>query len=93
MTLRLTATDACSSCVEDASGKPVVNGDSSRRARDQAFRSKRFRANFGNGAIRMSVDGKTLSGRQHGEPVGYEMQPGKKPRRLSESVRAGLCAL
>ena len=59
----------------------------------KTFRSKRFRANFGSGAVRMIVDGKTYPVANTGRPVGYEMRPGKKPRKLSESVRAGLCAL
>jgi hypothetical protein len=94
VSLRLTATDHVFVCVEDASGKPVVNGGFLEKGQStKTFRSKRFRANFGNGSVRMSVDGKRYPVANNGKPVGYEMRPGKKPRRLSESVRAGLCAL
>jgi cytoskeletal protein RodZ len=94
VSLRLTATDHVFVCVEDASGKPVVNGGFLEKGQStETLRSKRFRTNFGNGSIRMSVDGKRYPVADDGKPVGYEMRPGKKPRKLSESVRAGLCAL
>ena len=94
VTLKVSATDHVFVCVEDASGKPIVNGSFLEKGQStKTFRSKRFRANFGNGAVRMSVDGKRVPVANTGKPVGYELRPGKKPRRLSESVRRGLCAL
>jgi transcriptional regulator with XRE-family HTH domain len=94
VTLRLTATNRVYVCVEDASGKPVVGGGFLEKGQHtKTFRSKLFRANFGNGSVRLTVDGKPYHVANTGRPVGYEMKPGKKPRRLSESVRAGLCAL
>ena len=61
------------------------------RAR-KTFRSQRFRANFGNGNIRMSVNGKRYTAADVGRPIGYEFRPGKKPKQLAESVRVRLCA-
>ena len=37
----------------------------------------------------MSVDGKRYTAANIGQPIGYELRPGKKPKRLSESVRDG----
>jgi cytoskeleton protein RodZ len=92
--LRLTATDRVYVCVEDASGNPVFNGDFLEKGQStKTFRSKRFRANFGNGSVQLSVDGKRYPVANTGKPVGYEMRPGKKPRRLSEDARVRLCAL
>src|SRR3954447_2997238 len=94
VTLRLTATDRVYVCVEDASNKPVVNAVTLEQGqKTKTLRSKRFRANFGSGAVRMTVDGKTYTAASTGRPVGYEMRPGKRPRRIPESVRVGLCAL
>src|SRR6478736_4579461 len=94
VSLRLTATGNVYACVEDAAGKAVVNAvNLTKGQKTKTFRSKRFRANFGSGAVRMIVDGKTYPVANTGRPVGYEMRPGKKPRKLSESVRAGLCPL
>jgi cytoskeletal protein RodZ len=94
VSLRLTATGTVYACVEDATGKAVVNAVTlAKGQRTRTFRSKRFRANFGSGAVRMTVDGKSYPAADTGRPVGYEMRPGKRPRRLSESLRAGLCAL
>jgi cytoskeleton protein RodZ len=92
--LRLTATtEPVFVCLVDATGKQVLDGVTLERGqRTQQFRSQRFRANFGNGNIRMNVSGKNYNAAKLDEPVGYEFRPGKAPKRLSERVRVGLCA-
>ena len=55
-------------------------------------RSRSFRVNFGNSSVRMIYGGKRYSPANIGQPIGYELRPGKKPKRLKESVRTGLCA-
>lgn len=93
VSLRLTASDPVFVCLVDATGKQVLDGvqlEAGQRTR--SYRSQRFRANFGNGSVRMSVNGKSYRAADIGRPIGYEFRPGKKPRRLSESVRVGLCA-
>jgi cytoskeletal protein RodZ len=93
VSLRLTASDPVFVCLVDATGKKVLDGIQLEAGqRTKAYRSQRFRANFGNGSVRMSVNGKTYRAADIGRPIGYEFRPGKKPRRLSESVRVGLCA-
>jgi cytoskeletal protein RodZ len=93
VSLRLTASDPVFVCLVDATGKKVLDGVQLEAGqRTDAYRSQRFRANFGNGSIRMSVNGKRYRAADIGRPIGYEFRPGKKPRRLSESVRVGLCA-
>jgi cytoskeletal protein RodZ len=92
VTLRLTATQPVYVCLEDASGRSVINGETlTAGQRTQAYRSQRFRANFGNGNVRMTVSGKRYDAAKLDRPVGYEFRPGKAPRRLAESVRVGLC--
>jgi cytoskeletal protein RodZ len=94
VSLRLVATGTVYACVENASGKAVVNAQTlSPGQKTKTFTSKRFRANFGSDAVRMIVGGKTYKVPSTTRPVGYEIRPGKKPKKLSESVRAGLCAL
>jgi cytoskeleton protein RodZ len=94
VSLRLVATGSVYACVEDAGGKAVVNAVTlTRGQKTRTFTSKRFRANFGSAAVRMVVGGKTYKVANTGRPIGYEIRPGKRPRKLSESVRAGLCAL
>jgi cytoskeletal protein RodZ len=93
VTLRITATQPVFVCLEDATGRAVVDGETlAAGQRTRTFRSQRFRANFGNGGVRMNVSGKTYTAADTGEPVGYELRPGRRPRRLAESVRVGLCA-
>ena len=93
VTVRLTATEPVFVCLVDATGKQVLDGVTLERGqRTQQFRSQRFRANFGNGNIRMNVNGKNYNAAKLDQPVGYEFRPGKAPKRLSERVRVGLCA-
>ncbi|HEX6024471.1 MAG TPA: helix-turn-helix domain-containing protein [Solirubrobacter sp.] len=93
VTLRLTATDAVFVCLVDATGREVIDGQILEGGtRTRRFRSQRFRANFGNGNIRMNVNGKTYNAAKLDEPVGYEFRPGKAPKRLSDRIRVGLCA-
>ena len=93
VTLRLTATDPVFVCLVDATGREVVDGVSLEKGqRTRTYRSQRFRANFGNGSVRMTVNGRNYRAQDIGRPIGYEFRPGKKPRRLSERVRVGLCA-
>ena len=80
-------------CLVDATGRQVLDGVQLEAGkRTKAYRSKRFRANFGNGSVRMTVNGKRYRAEDIGRPIGYEFRPGKKPKRLSEKVRVGLCA-
>ena len=92
VTLRLIAIARVYVCLEDAGGRAVLNGVTlSAGRRSRTFRSKRFRANFGNGGIRMRVNGRTYRASATSNPIGYEMRPRGRPRRLSETARAALC--
>jgi cytoskeleton protein RodZ len=90
--LRLTATATVYVCLENASGKAVLDGVTlARGRRSPTFRSKRFRANFGNGGVRMRVNGHTYAAARSSDPIGYEIRPTGRPRRLSERARVQLC--
>jgi cytoskeleton protein RodZ len=92
VSLRLIASAPVYVCLVDASGKAVLNGVTlAAGQRSDTFRSRRFRANFGNGAIRMRINGHTYSAAQSADPIGYEMRPTGRPRKLSETARAALC--
>jgi cytoskeleton protein RodZ len=93
VTLRLTASQHVYVCVVDASGKQIVNGDFLEAGQStKTFRSRSFRLNLGNSGVRMIVGGKRYSPADTGRPVGYVLRPGKRPKRLSEKTRTGLCA-
>jgi hypothetical protein len=92
VSLRLTARRLVYVCVVDARGKAVVNGVNLQAgARTKALRSSRFRMNLGNAGVKLTANGKTYAVQDTGRPIGYELRPGRKPVKLSESVRAGLC--
>jgi transcriptional regulator with XRE-family HTH domain len=93
VSLRLTATGTVYVCLVDANGNKVIDGSTLTAGQTtRTYRSKRFRANFGNGAIRMRVNGHSYQAAGSANPVGYEMRPGRKPKPLAESVRVKLCA-
>lgn len=93
VSLKLTATERVYVCLVDATGKPVINGEYLEKGRStKTFRSQYFRVNLGNSSVRMSYGGKRYGAANIGQPIGYELRPGKRPKRLKESVRTGLCA-
>jgi hypothetical protein len=86
--LRLVATAPVYVCVEDASGKQVIDGQTLQAGtRTQSFRSRSFKTNFGNSSVRMVVDGKSFTVEPSADPIGYEIKPGRDPRRLSDAAR------
>jgi len=60
-------------------------------ASTKTLRSKSFKMNLGNANVRLSANGKTYAVQDTGNPIGYDVKPGKKPVKLSESARVGLC--
>ena len=93
--LRLTAKGArVYVCLIDATGKAVVNGEYLEPGKStKTFRSQRFRVNLGNSSVTLRVGGKSYPAENTGKPIGYEVRPGKKPTRLSETARLKLkCA-
>lgn len=86
--LQLVATAPVYVCVVDARGRQVVDEetlgpDSPRRT----YVSRSFRTNFGNNNIRMRVNGKTYRVEPSSEAIGYELRPGRRPRRLADDQR------
>ena len=86
--LQLVATAPVYVCVVDARGRQVVDeetldADSPRRT----YRSRSFRTNFGNNNVSMRVNGKTYRVEPSTEAVGYELRPGRRPRRLPDAQR------
>jgi cytoskeleton protein RodZ len=85
--LRIVPTGSVYVCLEDARGRPVI--DKATLSAGQAtreFRSKRFRVTFGTAAARMRVSGKSYRVASSKDPVGYELRPGKRPRRLTSGL-------
>jgi cytoskeleton protein RodZ len=88
VSVRISATGPVYVCMEDAGGRPVVDratladGDATR-----TFRGRRFRVTFGTANARMRVNGRTYRVAASDEPVGYELRPGRRPRRLSAAQR------
>jgi cytoskeleton protein RodZ len=92
VSLRLTATQDVYVCVVDAKGNAVVNGGTLAAGKStKTLKSARFRMNLGNANVKLVANSKTYSVQDTGNPIGYQVRPGKKPTKLAESARAGLC--
>ena len=86
--LQLVATAPVYVCVVDAGGRQVIDEETLAPGTvTRTLRSKRFLTNFGNSGIRMRVNGRTYGVAESPGPIGYELLPGRKPRRLSDDRR------
>jgi len=86
--LQLVASGPVYVCLVDAGGKQVIDEETlAAGTRTRTFTSRFFRTNFGNDNVAMRVDGKTYRVAASADPVGYELRPGKRPRRLSDARR------
>jgi cytoskeletal protein RodZ len=86
--VRLEATGPVYVCLVDARGRQVVDEQILETgARTRTFTSRSFRSNFGNGNLRMRVNGRTYPVAQSSDPIGYELRPGRRPRRLANDQR------
>ena len=75
-------------CVVDAGGRQVIDEEIlSPDTVTRVLRSKRFLTNFGNSGIRMRVNGRTYPVAESTGAIGYELRPGRKPKRLSDERR------
>ena len=86
--LQLVATAPVYVCVVDASGRQVIDEETlAADTTTRTLRSKRFLTNFGNDNVRMRINGRTYRVAASADPIGYELLPGRKPRRLSDARR------
>jgi hypothetical protein len=86
--VRLVATGPVYVCLVNASGKQVIDGQTLEAGtRSESFRSRSFKTNFGNDNVRMVIDGKSFTVEPSADPIGYEIKPGRDPRRLSDAAR------
>ena len=70
-----------------AGGRWSTRRRSTRTARGGRTASRSFRTNFGNNNVSMRVNGKTYRVEPSTEAIGYELRPGRRPRRLSDAQR------
>jgi cytoskeleton protein RodZ len=86
--LQLIATAPVYVCVVDAGGRQVIDEETlGPDTVTRVLRSKRFLTNFGNNAIRMRVNGRVYPVAESTGAIGYELRPGRKPKRLSDERR------
>ena len=75
-------------CVEAAGNRRLVNGQVVDETTElPSWRSSEFVMTFGNGSVRMRINGKTLDVPEVQEPVGYRVDRAGKRTELSEAER------
>jgi cytoskeleton protein RodZ len=88
VSLRIVPTGEVWVCLEDARGRPVIDKETLARGdATRTFRGRRFRVTFGTANARMRVNGRTYRVAASQDPVGYELRPGRQPRRLAAAQR------
>jgi cytoskeleton protein RodZ len=86
--LRLDATAEVWVCLLDSNEEPVVDGQILEAGSAAGpFRDDGFTMAFGNGAVRVSVDGKKAKTEPSNSPVGYEIDSGGELTPLEEGER------
>jgi cytoskeleton protein RodZ len=86
--LRLVATGDVYVCLVDAGGDRLLDGVTlAAGQRVGPFRSRLLRVNFGTSSVRMRVGSRTYGVADSANPVGYELRPGRPPRRLPDARR------
>ena len=86
--LQLVASAPVYVCVVDAGGRQVIDEETLEPDTvTRVLRSKRFLTTFGNNAVEMRVNGRTYPVAASSGPIGYELRPGRRPRRLSDEQR------
>ena len=87
VSVRIAATGAVYVCMENSRGRPVINQETLQAGqRTRTFRGSRFRVTFGTANASMRVNGKTYRVASSSEAVGYELRPGRAPRRLAGTL-------
>jgi cytoskeleton protein RodZ len=86
--LQLIASGDVYVCLIDARGRQVIDERTlTAGTRTRTYRSRSFRANFGNGNLRMRVNGRSYPVAESSDPIGYRLLPGRRPQRLSGDAR------
>jgi hypothetical protein len=72
----------------DGHGRRLIDGQTMTAGQhSQRFTARRLLTNFGTANVRMRVNGKTYAVAQSANPVGYELRPGQRPKRLPDAQR------
>jgi cytoskeleton protein RodZ len=88
VTVRLTAAAEVWACLLNAQGKPLVNGlILEAGAEEGPFHSGSFTVSFGNGEVKMLIDGREAEIPATSSPVGYAIDSAGKLTKLEEAER------
>jgi len=72
-------------CLVDVKGTPLIRSQNLEEA-TKAYRSRRLKVTFGNGQVRMRVNGKSYPVPDTTQAVGFDLRPGKTPKPLAQDA-------
>jgi cytoskeleton protein RodZ len=88
VTVELAASAEVWACLLDAKGKPLVDGlILEAGAKEGPFHSGSFTVSFGNGEVKMLIDGREAEIPATSSPVGYAIDPAGRLTKLDEAER------
>jgi len=86
--LSVSATADVWMCIEAAGGRRLIPGQVVSAGTTRTFRSRRFRTNFGNGSVRLRINGRAFDVPEQAEGIGYVIAaPRGRPRVLPAGQR------
>ncbi len=74
--LTLTATDSVWVCLEDQSGRRLINGQTMTPGETNAYRAGSFRLFLGHSGVKLRIDGRERAVPANPDPVGFRVAPG-----------------
>jgi cytoskeleton protein RodZ len=88
VTVKLTASAEVWTCLLNAKGKPLVDGSILEAGAEEGpFHSGSFTVSFGNGEVKMLIDGREAEIPETSSPVGYAIDSAGKLTELEEAER------
>ena len=80
--VRIVPESAVYVCLVSRTGRALIDGQTL-TSRTQRFVGRRFRVTFGNGNVRMQLGDRAYPVPESDVPVGYDIRPTGRPRRLA----------
>ncbi|MDP9386311.1 MAG: helix-turn-helix domain-containing protein [Actinomycetota bacterium] len=85
--VQIRATGPVSVCLRSRTGRALINTILQAGQRSARFRGRRFRVAFGNGNARIRYGNRSFDVPEAAVPLGFDIRPGRAPRRLPDAQR------
>ena len=83
VSLRIVPEGDVNVCLVNVAGEPLIKSETLTEPTEE-YRSRRMRVTFGNGLVKMRVNGKTYPVKDTDHATGFELRPGRAPQPLPD---------